>query len=58
MYNGKGDIARVDKKIGHHELITTLSTLIDSSAIYNPAHFIGRDTLPVGWTMSTFFGEK
>ena len=44
----KGDVAREDKKIGDHGLITT-STLIDSSAIYNPAHLlIGRDTL-VGW---------
>ena len=32
----KGDVAREDKKIGDHGLIT-LSTLIDSSAIYNPA---------------------
>ena len=32
----KGDVAREDKKIGDHGLITT-STLIDSSAIYNPA---------------------
>ena len=31
----KGDVAREDKKIGDHGLIT-LSTLIDSSAIYNP----------------------
>ena len=44
----KGDVAREDKKIGDHGLITT-SALIDSSAIYNPAHLlIGRDTL-VGW---------
>ena len=32
----KGDVAREDKKIGDHGLITT-SALIDSSAIYNPA---------------------